>query len=103
MGGPAMVFWIQAHNWTTRQMRGFLFAMFSISVIPSLVLLYVIFGDPIIIPGLATAALTPALLFVTRYGMRLGEWLGKERLRKLTLWLLLLMGISGLAAPWLSP
>ncbi len=30
MGGPPIVFWLQAHDWDGRQMRGFLFAMFLI-------------------------------------------------------------------------
>lgn len=103
MGGPAMVFWIQAHDWSPRQMRGFLFAMYLISIVPAMVLLYVVFGDQIVRPGLIAAATTPALLVVTYLGMRVGDWLGQTRLRVATFALLLLMGLSGLAAPWLTP
>ncbi len=103
MGGPPMVFWIQAHDWDGRQMRGFLFAMFLFSIVPAIGLLYLVFGDRIVRPGLITAALVPALLLVTHFGMRVGVWLGRDRLRTVTLWLLFLMGLSGLAAPWLTP
>jgi len=103
MGGPAMVFWIQAHDWTPRQMRGFLFAMFLISIIPAIALLYFVFGDQIVQPGLVAAATTPFLLVVTYFGMRVGDWLGQARLRRVTFGLLLLIGLSGVAAPWITP
>ena len=36
MGGPAMVFWVQAHDWGTRKSRAFLFSMYLISIVPAL-------------------------------------------------------------------
>ncbi|MFG0263245.1 MAG: TSUP family transporter [Novipirellula sp. JB048] len=102
MGGPAMVFWVQAHDWDTRQIRGFLFGMYLISIVPALGVLYTTFGPRIVHPGLIAAALTPLLLLVTFAGLRFGNWLGRERLRRVTLALLLVMGAAGLAAPWLS-
>ena len=103
MGGPPIVFWLQAHDWDGRQMRGFLFAMFLISIIPAIGLLYLVFGDRIVRPGLVAAATTPFLLVATYFGMKVGDWLGRERLRVVTFLLLILMGVSGLAAPLLSP
>ncbi|TWU61708.1 TSUP family transporter [Crateriforma conspicua] len=101
MGGPAMVFWVQAHDWDTRQIRGFLFGMYLISLAPALTVLYLFFGDRIIGPGIAAAALTPWLIVVTNLGLRFGTRLGRQRLRLLTLGLLLMLGVSGLASPWL--
>lgn len=103
MGGPAMVLWVQAHDWGTKRVRGFLFVMYLLSILPALVILYLFFGDRVIRPGLIAAALIPLLLLVTYAGLQFGTWLGRKRLRNVTLWLLLLMGLSGLAAPWLSP
>ncbi len=101
MGGPAMVFWVQSHDWDTKQSRGFLFAMYLISIVPALVILHYAFGDRIIGPGLLAAASIPFLWISSVFGLRFGTWLGRDRLRRLTLALLLLMGVSGLAAPWL--
>lgn len=103
MGGPAMVFWVQAHDWGTRQARAFLFAMYLIGVMPALVILYLFFGDRVIAPAVVTSALIPLLLLATHWGLRVGTWLGRKRLRRVTLFLLLLMGLSGLASPWLTP
>ena len=102
MGGPPMVFWVQAHDWSTRQTRAFLFSMYLISIIPALGMLYAAFGERIIQPGMVAMLMIPLLLAITYVGLRFGTWLGRQRLRKLTLGLLLLMGVAGIAAPWLS-
>lgn len=102
MGGPAMVLWIQAHDWSTRRMRAFLFTMYLISLIPAIAVLSWFFGERVILPALSTALLIPWLLLVTTLGLAAGTWLGPRRLRRVTLALLLLMGIAGLGAPWIT-
>ncbi len=102
MGGPAMVFWVQAHDWDTRRSRVFLFAMYLISLAPALVILYCVFGNRIVRPGVSAMLLIPVLLVFTLAGLKFGTWLGQRRLRRVTLCLLLLMGVAGLAAPLLS-
>lgn len=99
MGGPAMVLWVQAHDWGTRRTRGFLFAMYLVSLIPALTILYYFFGNRITTAAVGAVILIPWLWIVSRAGLRTGTWLGRDRLRRVTLGLLLLMGISGLAAP----
>ncbi|MGV3485246.1 MAG: sulfite exporter TauE/SafE family protein [Planctomycetaceae bacterium] len=103
MGGPAMVLWVQAHDWDTRQIRGFLFMMYLISMLPALAMLYVTFGERIIEPSILAAVLTPLLLVATGLGLRAGTWLGRERLRRVTLAILILVGLVGLAAPFWEP
>jgi uncharacterized membrane protein YfcA len=103
MGGPAMVFWVQAHDWGSRQMRAFMFSMYLISIVPALSILYWFFGQRIVWPGLIAAGLTPLLLVVTVYGLRLGTRLGRHRLRRISVLLLLLIGVAGLAAPLITP
>jgi uncharacterized membrane protein YfcA len=99
MGGPAMVFWVAAHDWSARQMRGFLFAMYLISVGPALLMLYWYFEQRVVTPAFQAALSIPMLLLATWLGLKFGNWLGRERLRSITLVLLFLMGLSGLAAP----
>ena len=99
MGGPAMVLWVQAHRWDTKQSRGFLFSMYLISLAPAIASLWFFFGSRIIGPGLTAAILIPLLLAVTSLGLRAGTWLGRERLRNLTLALLVLVGLAGLLSP----
>lgn len=103
MGGPPMVLWVQAHDWDTRRMRGFLFSMYLISLAPGIAVLVWFFGSRVIPPALIAAAAIPILLAVTWVGLKVGTALGTQRLRRITMALLLLMGLAGLAAPWLSP
>jgi len=102
MGGPAMVFWVQAHDWGTRKVRAFMFSMYLISIAPALVVLYWFFGDRIVAPGLIAAGLIPLLWLVTVFGLKAGTRLGRERLRRVSLWLLLFIGAFGLLPPWFA-
>ncbi|WP_235908642.1 sulfite exporter TauE/SafE family protein [Roseiconus nitratireducens] len=103
MGGPAMVFWVTAHDWSARRIRGFLFAMYLISLVPALVMLYLFFGQRVVAPAVLAAISIPMLLLATWLGLTFGNWLGRRRLRRITLGLLLLMGVVGLASPWMQP
>ena len=102
MGGPAMVFWVQAHDWDARQMRGFLFAMYLASLFPALLMLYYFFGQQVVQPALVAMTVVPLLLLATYLGLKFGDWLGRERLRKITLALLLVIGLVGIASPYIT-
>src|SRR5690606_6146602 len=101
MGGPAMVLWVQTHDWDTRRTRGFLFAMYLISLFPALAMIGWAFGPRVVATAVMAVALTPAVLWVTTWGLRAGTWLGRKRLRRVTLALLIVMGVSSLLAPLL--
>ncbi len=101
MGGPAMVLWVQAHDWDTWRSRGFMFAMYSVSLIPALGLLVYAFGNRVTGPALFSAAMTPLLLVATSLGIQAGTRLGQHRLRRVTLGLLLILGALSLASPML--
>ena len=102
MGGPAMVFWVQAHDWGTRRSRGFLFAMYLSSLLPALTILGLVFGASVFKAGIISALTIPLLLYITQLGLRAGTRLGRERLKRITLVLLFLMGLSGLLTPWIQ-
>jgi uncharacterized protein len=101
MGGPPLVMWVQAHDWTTKQSRGFLFAMFTINLFPAIAMLYYTFGDSVFAPSLAAALTFPALWLTTELGIRAGTKLGSRRLRTVTIGLLWIVGLAGLLTPWL--
>ena len=96
-----MVLWVQCHDWDTKRSRGFLFTMYLISLGPAFICLGLYFGSRVLVPGLTAMLTIPLLLWLTSLGLKFGTRLGQERLRRLTLGLLLLMGLAGLAAPWL--
>ena len=100
-GGPMMVLWVQAHDWSTKRTRAFLFAMYLMTVLPALVLLYVGFQDEIVAPICSSLLALPVLFGMTLLGLQLGTWLGRNRLRKVTMALLLVIGVTSFASPWL--
>ena len=102
IGGPSMVLWVQAHDWDTRRSRGFLFAMYLVSLPPALLLLGWTFGLRVGPVAVMSVALIPLQLLVTRQGLRLGTRLGRRRLRRVTLGLLVVMALLSLAAPWIG-
>ena len=102
MGGPPMVFWVQAHDWSTEKTRSFLFMMYLVSIFPALAFLYIAFGNEVIEPGLLALAMIPVLWVVTYFGLKFGSMLGRQRLRRVTLGLLLLMGAAGVIGPMLN-
>lgn len=99
MGGPAMVLWVQAHDWDTRRSRGFLFAMYLISLFPAMAMITYTFGRRVGPAAVMALLLMPLLLAVTNYGLRAGTWLGRKRLRRLTIALLIFVATMSLLAP----
>jgi hypothetical protein len=94
-----MVFWVQALDWSTEKTRGFLFMMYLVSIFPALALLYLFFGNAVIEPGVLALAMLPILWVVTYFGLKFGSMLGRQRLRRITLGLLLIMGVAGVVGP----
>lgn len=101
-GGPMMVLWVQAHDWSTKRIRAFLFFMYLVTIIPSWALLYYWFGKRILPASVTAAAVIPLLLLSTTLGLRVGTWLGRDRLRRVTMGLLLVVGLVGVFSPMLA-
>ncbi len=99
MGGPAMVLWVQGHDWDTRRSRGFLFTMYLISLLPAMLMIGWTFGERVGPAAVMAILLIPLLLVITAQGLRVGTWLGRKRLRRLTLALLIAMSLVSLLAP----
>jgi uncharacterized membrane protein YfcA len=100
-GGPMMVLWIQAHDWSTQKTRSFLFVMYLLSIPIALGLLYFAFGERIVTAICSALLLIPLVLIVTQLGLRAGSLLGRTRLRRVTMVLLLLLGVVGIISPLL--
>ena len=101
-GGPFMVLWVQAHNWSTERGRAFLFVMYLLTIPVMLGLLFSAFGNRITRSAISALVLIPLLLAVSWSGLKLGSWLGRERLRKVTMVILLVIGVIGLFAPLIT-
>jgi len=94
MGGPPLVLWAMAHDWSTRAIRGFLFAVFAASIPLQLVLLRISFGPGIwTYIGLGFASF-PLLLLGARLGMPVGNRMSHRTLSRVAGLVLLLISVS---------
>ena len=98
-GGPMMVLWVQLHAWSTKQVRGFLFAMYLVSLPVIFGLLYWAFPTRVAQATTSALALVPVLLLVTQAGLWVGTRLGRDRLRRVTYFLLVILGLMSLLSP----
>lgn len=96
MGGPALVLWLMAHDWTSRKSRGFLFGAFALSIPVQLVMMIVAFGPAMARTVLIGIACLPLVYAGAAIGLPLGNRLSSARLRTLSYALLLLIGLASL-------
>jgi uncharacterized protein len=96
MGGPPMVLWAVAHNWTTQRTRGFLFASFAISIPIQILMVSVVTGPSILLVFAQAFLLFPLVWLGIRLGMPIGNRLPKETMRRIAFALLLMIGLSAI-------
>ncbi len=99
MGGPPLVMWVAAHRWSPAKMRAFMFFVFGSGLIPQAIWLCVSGGQRAVNAILLGSLAVPILLLGAQLGLFIGHRLPEHRLRFLTFWLLVLLGISAIVFP----
>jgi uncharacterized membrane protein YfcA len=101
IGGPPLVLWILAHQWSNEKMRVTPIA-FSIVFVPfQLLFMALAFGSRFWSPCLKAILLTPLVLLGTWIGLKIGEKISKEHLRIYMRLLLLFIAASAIIRPFL--
>jgi len=96
MGGPPLILWAMAHDWSTEKVRGFLFSVFMVSIPIHLLMMVMTFGDEILWSIGLAFLLTPIVFLGAKIGLPLGNKLPKLVMRRLVNILLLLIGLSSM-------
>ena len=96
MGGPPLVLWVMAHDWTVERTRAFLFASFMSLVPFQLAILYWTFGDDVVYGMVLGAVLSPVVLLGSLLGLRIGAHFSKPLLRRLAFLLLVAIAINAI-------
>ncbi|MDX1565086.1 MAG: sulfite exporter TauE/SafE family protein [Phycisphaeraceae bacterium] len=99
MGGPPMVLWVTSHRWASTRSRGFLFFVFLMGLLPQLVFHVLFFGTEMLWYYLLGLVCLPTILLGTFLGLRTGKKLPRPLLRKITLAVLVIVGISAIVSP----
>jgi uncharacterized membrane protein YfcA len=101
MGGPPMVLWVMAHNWSMNRARAFLYFLFVTGMPPQALVMWLMFGNEILGAMLLGLATLPAILA----GLYLGLWLSRlmpdRLLRGLSWAVLVLIALSAIVMPYL--
>jgi uncharacterized protein len=94
IGGPPLVLWTLAHQWSNQKMRGTIIA-FSLIFVPfQLALMLITFGAVIFPPIIKALILSPAVLLGTWIGLKIGEKISQAHLRIYMQALLLFIAVS---------
>ncbi len=100
MGGPPVVLWLMAHDWSALRTRAFMSALFLLAAPVQLVLLYWKLGPEVAEYFLYGLLMTPLVIAGSLAGIHLGNRLDRERLRRLILFFLFLTGVVSLMSPF---
>jgi hypothetical protein len=101
IGGPPLVLWTLAHQWSNQRMRGTIIA-FSLIFVPfQITLMLITFGTPLLNPMVKTILLSPTVLLGTWVGLKIGEKISKDHLKIYMQVLLFFIAISSIAKPFL--
>ncbi len=102
MGGPPLVIWVMAHDWSNPKSRAFLFATFTVAIPIQLLLLGINFGRSIIESFVLAVLLTPLVYLGSALGLAIGNRISKEHLRWLAYAVLLIVAVSAVLPPFLN-
>jgi uncharacterized membrane protein YfcA len=94
MGGPPLVLWTIAHDWSSAKTRGFLFATFTLAIPVQIALLFATFGRSLLPHFGLALLLLPVVLAGSLVGIPLGNRLKKGPLTMLAYAILLAIGVS---------
>jgi len=96
MGGPPLVLWVMAHDWTAERTRAFLFASFM-SLIPlQLAVLYLTFGHEVLRGMMLGIAFSPVVLLGSLLGLRIGTRFSKTFLTRLAFLVLAAIAVNAM-------
>ena len=96
MGGPPLVLWVMAHNWSTKKIRSFMFGLLIASSIFQIILMRIFFGDVIYKDILIGICLAPVIYLGVHIGIPLGHKMSKKTLRRVAYVILLGIAIASI-------
>ena len=99
MGGPPLVLWVTAHDWTSKRMRGTLFTLFFLTTPAQLYFFAHRFGHELWQTAGLGLGLFPVVLLGTLPGLWIGSRFSSEVLRKLAFGLLAVIAIYAIVQP----
>jgi uncharacterized membrane protein YfcA len=101
MGGPPVVLWLMAQEWSAQRTRAFMAALFLLAAPVQLALLWWKLGGEVADSFALGFWMIPLVVAGSLIGIRIGNRLNRERLRKTIMFFLFLTGLFSLLGPWI--
>lgn len=102
MGGPPVVMWVMAHGWSAHRSRVFLWLMFLQLMPLQLAVMGGRFGGAVWWAIAAGVVATPVLVLAGAWGARAGANWSRQKLRAVTLVMLVAIAVVSIIGPWLG-
>lgn len=99
MGGPPLVLWLTARDWSTQRVRALLATLFLLMVPWQLSIIYRQFGDPILRVMALALAYMPVVVISGWLGNVCGDRLPRHLLRRISYLLLILIAVFSILQP----
>ena len=102
MGGPPVVLWLMAHEWSAKRTRAFISALFLLAAPVQITLLYWKLGDQVSDAFMWAIAATPIVIISALIGVKIGNTFDREKLKKVVMVFLFLTAMVSILSPYLS-
>jgi len=102
MGGPPVVLWMIAHDWSTQRGRGFLWSLFLLLLPVQIVLMIWGFGWPVVWAVAGGLVMMPLVLLSSHVGGSVGSRWSRPAARRVVLGLLMVLAGVSILGPWLA-
>ena len=102
MGGPPVVLWLMAHDWSALRTRAFMAALFLLAAPVQVGLLWWKLGEEVASAFAWGLGMIPLVVAGSLLGIRLGNRLDRVKLRKAIMLFLFFTALVSLLSPWLS-
>ncbi|NKQ40122.1 MAG: sulfite exporter TauE/SafE family protein [Sulfurovum sp.] len=102
MGGPAIVLWLMAHDWTVMRTRAFITAVFLLASPVQIALLYWKFGDTLLQSFVWGIVATPIVIVGALIGLKIGNSFNKAKLKKTVMFFLFLTAVISIISPYMK-
>ncbi len=101
MGGPPAILWVVARDWSAKEARAFMSALFLLASPILLILLYYNFGDKLLEYFRLGLFYTPIVLSGTLVGVKIGNRADKKSLEKILFLLLIFTSLISIFSPYI--
>jgi len=99
LGGPPIILWVLAQKWSNQSSRVFLFTLLLVSTPVQIGLLYINYGNDLVQALILGVMFSPLVALGSAFGVRIGNLIPKDRLRRISFGVLLIVAFASVLAP----